>query len=133
MAKNGHGPAINRRDLGGSLWDQWSQTSTKYDAKVQEAKWQSFTPDSGVTLGTSFMKPSSMAMLRRRATFSASGRNGSTLPATTRTQTQSTATGTTTAANSAPGSSTSGQQSHSTTSSSAQILHASWMKPKPHC
>jgi P4 family phage/plasmid primase-like protien len=37
-----------------SLWDGWSCTSSKFDAQVQEAKWQSFHADGKVTIGTLF-------------------------------------------------------------------------------
>jgi len=37
-----------------AVWDAWSQTSAKYDAKDQERVWQSFRTDGGITFGTLF-------------------------------------------------------------------------------
>jgi predicted P-loop ATPase len=37
-----------------AAWDTWSQRSDKYDAAVQDAKWESFTPNGGVNLATVF-------------------------------------------------------------------------------
>ena len=37
-----------------AIWDTWSQTSAKYDARDQDRVWQSFKADGGVTLGTLF-------------------------------------------------------------------------------
>lgn len=35
-----------------SAWDRWSSSSAKYEPGVCEAKWASFNPGSGITLGT---------------------------------------------------------------------------------
>ena len=37
-----------------AAWDTWSQRSEKYDAAMQDEKWNSFTPDGGVNLATVF-------------------------------------------------------------------------------
>ena len=34
--------SLGNDDIGFRLWDEWSQTSEKYDAKEQGAKWRSF-------------------------------------------------------------------------------------------
>lgn len=35
-----------------AAWDAWSRSSSKYEAAVCETKWRSFSPESGITLGT---------------------------------------------------------------------------------
>jgi hypothetical protein len=37
-----------------ATWETWSQRSAKYDPTTQEEKWNSFTPEAGVTLSTVF-------------------------------------------------------------------------------
>ncbi len=41
---------IGARDI----WDDWSQTSDKYDEAGQDKAWDSFDPDCGITIGTVF-------------------------------------------------------------------------------
>lgn len=38
------------------LWDNWSQTSGKYDAVVQEKTWRAFRSDGGLTMDTLFAR-----------------------------------------------------------------------------
>ena len=40
--------------IGRSLWDKWSKSSSKFDEKIQNTKWNSFKPGRGITLGTLF-------------------------------------------------------------------------------
>jgi Bifunctional DNA primase/polymerase, N-terminal/Primase C terminal 2 (PriCT-2) len=41
-------------EAGRGLWDHWSQSSSKYDSKVQERTWKSFGKRTGVTIATLF-------------------------------------------------------------------------------
>jgi hypothetical protein len=41
-------------EAGRSLWDSWSQTSTKYDAEDQDRTWRGFHADGGIGIGTLF-------------------------------------------------------------------------------
>ena len=135
MAKNGHGPAINRRDLGGACGTNGARQAPSMMQRSRRPSGRVLPPIVGSRWAPPFMKPSSMAMLRRRAPRSAL-RGVTALPYRQRLAHRPRARqlvplpqrivlpGAVRQAN---------RVIRRPTSSSAQILHASWMKPKPHC